>query len=124
VFEKKLGSRLDLGNCDETAQKLDDAFKDGYKLKQAFARDGFYWHFVKPVGACLGELLRLHAGHEWIKEAGEAPQMKVRLKEGESTVYPFDKVFKQLAVGESGDLVAFVEFAKTVDRVAERIGDQ
>src|ERR1043166_4819938 len=55
VFRRKLGVQLDLDNCDAVAAKLDEAFRDPLKLKEAFARDDFYWYFVKPIGACLGE---------------------------------------------------------------------
>ena len=120
VFQHKLGVRLDLHDCEDTAQKLDDAFRDRYKLKAAFERDDFYWYFVKPVGACLGELLRRHAKHQWRKLAGEAPFMEVELKDGQSEVFPFEKVIKQAQVGEPGDLVAFVAFARMLDPVAEQ----
>jgi hypothetical protein len=119
VFHRKLGVRLDLNDCDDTAQKLDDAFRDRYRLKEAFARDDFYWYFVKPVGACLGELLRRHAKHEWRKQAGDPPSMRVVLKDGHSEVFPFEKVIKHAQVGDPGDLVAYLEFARTLDLVAE-----
>lgn len=114
VFKRKLGVKLNLDDCDAAAEKLDAAFRDVYKLKDAFARDDFYWYFVKPVGACLGELLRRHAKHEWRKKPGAAPSMKVILKGGHSEVFPFEKVIKQAQTGEPGDLVAYVEFAKTL----------
>jgi hypothetical protein len=119
VFQRKLGVRLDLNDSEDTAQKLDDAFRDPYKLKGAFAHDDFYWYFVKPVGACLGELLRRHARHEWRKQPGEAPFMEVVLKDGCSDVFPFEKVIKQVQVGDPGDLVAYVAFARTLEQVAE-----
>jgi hypothetical protein len=119
VFDRKLGVRLNLDDCDPAIEKLDDAFRDGYKLKGAFARDDFYWYFVKPVGACLGELLRRHAKHEWRKKAGAAPSMKVKLKDGHSEVFPFDKVIKQAQTGEPGDLIAYVAFARTLEQATE-----
>jgi hypothetical protein len=118
VFQRKLGVRLDLSDCQDAAQKLDDAFRDRYKLKAAFERDGFYRYFVKPVGACLGELLRRHAKHEWRKRVGEAPYMEVVLKDGHSEVFPFEKVIEQVQAGDPGDLVAYVAFARTLDLVA------
>jgi hypothetical protein len=119
VFQRQLGVPLDLDNCDDAAEKLDNAFRDAYKLKGAFERPGFYWYFVKPVGAALGELLRRHAKHEWRKKPGEAPYMEVLLKDGHSHVFPFEKVVKQIEEGEPGDLVAYVAFARTVDQVAQ-----
>jgi len=116
VFRKKLGVKLDLDDADDAARKLDDAFLDRARLKRAFAKDNFYWYFVKPVGAALGELLRRHARHQWRKDAGKTPHMEVALPDGHSEVYPFDKVIKQSTVGDPGDLVAYVEFARTLDQ--------
>jgi hypothetical protein len=119
VFRNKLGVRLDLDNCDDAAEKLDHALRDHYKVKRAFARDDFYWYFVKPVGACLGELLRRHARHEWHKRPGEAPHMEFAWGVNSSEAFPFEKVIKQSQVGDAGDLVAYVEFARTVERVED-----
>jgi hypothetical protein len=119
VFQRKLGVRLDLGDCEDAARKLDDAFRDRSKLKDVFARDDFYWYFVKPVGACLGELLRRHARHAWRKNPGEAPHLEVVVEGGESEAYPFEKVIKQSQIGAPGDLVAYVAFARALDRGAD-----
>lgn len=117
VFQKKLGLVLDLGDADAAAEKLDAALADRAKLKDAFAKEGFYWYFVKPVGAALGEVLRRHAKHEWRKLPGQAPHMEVKLHDGTSEAFPFDKVMKQATTGSPGDIVAYVEFARTVDQV-------
>jgi hypothetical protein len=119
VFRKKLGVQLDLDDCDDAAQKLDTAFQDRAKLKDTFAKDGFYWYFVKPVGAALGELLRRHARHEWQKLPGRPPHLEVTLPDGQSEVYPFDKVMQQAITGDAGDIVAYVEFARTLERTGE-----
>src|SRR5437667_6789924 len=105
VFEKKLGVRLDLTICDESARQLDEAFRDKEKLKTTFARDDFYWYFVKPLGACLGELLRRHAAHEWLKQPGAAPRMVVRASGAESEASPFEKILAHATGGDNGDLV-------------------
>jgi hypothetical protein len=121
VFKSKLGVPLDLNNCDDAAQKLDDACRMPFKLKSAFERPGFYWHFIKPVGACLGELLRRHAKHEWHKKPGQTPYMEVLLKDGSSTVFPFEKIMKQVQSGEPGDLVAYVVFARTIEQATQQM---
>jgi len=113
VFERKLSVRLNLDDCEETARKLDDAFQNPSRLKAAFQRDDFYWYFVKPTGACLGELLRRHAKHEWRKKPAETPHMELTTKDGQSEAFPFEKVIKQISSGEPGDLVAYVVFART-----------
>ncbi len=119
VFDRKLGVRLNVEDCDAAAKNLDDAFRDKARLKESFARDDFYWYFIKPVGALLGELLRRHARHEWRKENGEAPFMEVKLKDGHSEIHPFEKVIKHVHWGEPGDLIAYIAFAVTIEQAAD-----
>jgi hypothetical protein len=117
IFKKKLGLTLDLMDPDGAAETLDTALFDRTKLKDTFAKDNFYWYFVKPVGAALGEVLRRHARHEWRKLPGQAPHLEVVFHDGTSEAYPFDKVIEQAVIGEAGDIIAYVEFARTVDQV-------
>jgi hypothetical protein len=51
VFQRKLGVRLDLNDCEDTTQKLDDSFRDRYKLKAAFERDAWqaFWADVNTA---------------------------------------------------------------------------
>jgi hypothetical protein len=115
VFQRGLGVRLDLDDCEDATRKLDDAFRDRSRLKDAFARDDFYWYFVKPVGACLGDLLRRHARHAWRKLPGEAPFLEVAVNGGTSEAFPFEKVIKQSQTGQPGDLVAYVALARALE---------
>jgi hypothetical protein len=110
VFDQKLAVQLDLDRWEDAAKKLDAAFIDKQRLKSAFEREGFYWYFVLPVGACLGELLRRHARHEWKRRAGEAPHMEVQVSDGVSEIHPFEKVVKHAQLGDPGDLFAYVVF--------------
>jgi hypothetical protein len=114
VLAAKLGVQIDTADCDDAARKLDQVFRDKFRLKGAFAKEDFYWYLVKPVGALLGELLRLHADHEWVKEEGKAPFMRWRVKDGESTVWPFEKVIKHITVGDPGNLEAYVVGGRTI----------
>jgi hypothetical protein len=124
TFKEKLGITLDFHDCDDAASKLDGAFQDNYKLKQAFARQDFYWYVVKPVGAFLGELLRRYADHQWRKEPGETPSMVCIFNEGESQLFPFDKVIKQLTTGGQGDIMAYVMSARTIKQFAENMAKE
>jgi hypothetical protein len=117
IFKQKLGLVLDLSDVDDAAEKLDAAFLDRTKLKNAFAKEGFYWYFVKPVGAALGEVLCRHAKYEWRKVPGQAPHLEIAIHDGTSEAHPFDKVIKQAVNAEAGDLAAYIEFARTVDQV-------
>jgi hypothetical protein len=114
VFQRELGVRLDLSDCEDAAAKLDAAFRDRHRLKTAFAREDFFWYFALPVGACLGELLRRHARHEWRKRPGTAPHMVAAVAGGESEAFPFEKAVKQAQGGEPGDLLAYVAAARAL----------
>jgi hypothetical protein len=123
VFQKKFGVLLNPDDCEDSARKLDEAFRDSARLKGAFDREGFYWYFVKPTGAFLGELLRRHANHEWRKTPGQPPTMVVQFEDGSSEVSPFKKVIKQIDFSEPGDLIAYVVFARNVERAANEAQD-
>lgn len=112
VFQQKLGVTIDLDNCEDAAAKLDAAFLNHRDLKQAFSRDDFHWYFAKPVGACLGELLRRHARHEWRTRPGEAPYLHVDVPGGHSEAYPFEKIIRSIAPGATADLVPYVVVAR------------
>jgi hypothetical protein len=114
VFRHKLGIHLDPDDCDGAAARLDEAFRTPDRLKTAFARNDLPWYFALPVGACLGELLRRHARHEWRKLPGEAAYLVLRLADGEFEAYPFEKAVKQAQIGGAGDLVAYVIAARAL----------
>jgi len=137
VFAREFSIQLDLNDVEDAAQKMDDALQDVSKLKDAFAKDDFYWYFVKPVGAFLGELMRIHARHVWIKNPGQTPLMTCALakaKSGDgdyvvvnedlaivddvsSEVHPFDKVLAITADfggPEPGDLYAYIVAARAL----------
>jgi hypothetical protein len=118
IFESKLESFLDLQSWQSSAQTIDRAFKDKRALKGAFEKDGFYWYAVLPLGAFLGELLRMHANHTWEKAASEAPSMVVHTSVGDSWIYPFEKIVKHLAVVDQGDIEAFVAAAVAISKAA------
>jgi hypothetical protein len=123
VFRDKLGLHLDMDNWETAAGTLDEAYRQEARLKGAFARPDLYWYFVLPVGAFLGELVRRHSGHEWVKEPHQAPLLrKVLPPDGQSELWPFDKAIK-LASGpaDKGDLVAYVIFAREVETAAREL---
>ena len=121
VFSQKLGTSLDIGDWENAAKALDDAFKNKSKLELAFSRPEFRWYFVKPVGAFFGELLRRHANHEWQTEENAAPSMVRMLDDGSFQAFPFEKILKQYTTGDHGDLLAFVMFARTADLAAAQL---
>jgi hypothetical protein len=132
VFKNKLGIDLDLNDLENAAEQIDEALQDVSKLKGPFAKDDCYWHFVRTVGAFIGELLRIHAKHVWVKRHGEAPHMECSfssqslaavsrdlepIETGMSETCPFDKVLSiasQLSSSEPGDVYAYIAAAKAL----------
>ncbi len=111
------GFSLDLNDAEGAAKLLDSLFVDQRKLKDTFARAGFYWRFVLPVGALIGEYIRVHAKGVW-KETPDGLCMEIPVKEGSATCHPFDKVLKQLGQGEKGDLYAYLLSSRQLSSVA------
>src|SRR4051812_26275875 len=75
LFDAKFGKQLSLDDLEGTAWLLDE-------YKRAFARPGFKWYFVKPIGAFVGELLRRHFGGEWRKQQGRPPYLRRTTAQG------------------------------------------
>lgn len=114
----RMGETLSLDDPDAAATLLDRYLsKDLTRLKLAFARDGFDWYFVMPVGAVLGELLRLHAGGRWEPADGGGLCMVLPMGEGTATAHPFEKIVKQGTTGAAGDIVAYLAIARGFERV-------
>jgi hypothetical protein len=109
-FDAEFGKQLNLDDLERTAWLLDEHFRDG-RIKRAFARPGFGWYFVKPVGAFIGELLRRHYGYKWRKQDGRPPYLhRTTAQQLEVTTLPFEKVFKYGARHrEKGDFYAYLK---------------
>lgn len=117
VFREKLCVDLKLENFEESA-KLLSHHVDDLSLKKALSKDDFWWYFVLPVGALLGELLRVHAGAEWKPSAEGGLEMEIPVKGGGATTYPFEKILKQATVGDKGDLYAYLKAAVQIESIA------
>jgi hypothetical protein len=104
---KGYGIEIDLTDREAAAKVLDGLFADEMELKNAFEQPRFYWRFVLPVGALIGEYIRIHANGVW-KQESDGPAMEVRVKDGTATCDPFNKVLKQVMYGEKSDLYAYL----------------
>lgn len=123
-FRTHFGETLDPDNFEATAQVFSKLLDQHETLKQAFADPSFYWRFVLPTGAFLGEMLRQHAGGRW--EAGDdggAPIMKIPVGEAEVTTYPFDKIMKHVTAGAPGDMYAFFKTSLSLEKVIAESGE-
>jgi hypothetical protein len=115
VFRSAFGEELKLDDLDGSARLLSARVDQVGTLKDAFAKPDFYWYFVLPVGAFLGEWLRMHARAEWKVSQEGGVEMSIPVREGNATTFPFDKVLKQVTAGSPGDLYAYLIAATQLD---------
>ncbi|MHC4648588.1 MAG: hypothetical protein ACYTBJ_24290 [Planctomycetota bacterium] len=100
VFGDKLEAGLNVDEAEESLIKIEEAVFEFRQLQEAFARDGFKYYFVKPVGAFLGELVRIHRQAEWVEEAGCAPYLMLR----DDNIHPFEAAIGFVATGKIGGI--------------------
>lgn len=113
---ERLGESLDLDDP-ERATALLDRYLQGHglvRLKLAFARPGFDWRFVLPIGAALGDLLRRHASGRWQPADGGGLCIVLPAGDGTATAHPFDKAMLLGAAGEDGAVTAYVAAARAM----------
>jgi len=120
VVLEKFSERLSLNDLEDSARILSSRIDNG-TLKQAFSKDEFWWYFVLPVGAYLGELMRTHAKAEWKLSEEGGVEMSLPVKDGAATIFPFEKILKQARAGDKGDLYAYIKTAVALDAVLDKL---
>ena len=120
-FREAFGITLDLADLEGAAQALSTRVDEAGALKGAFEKPGFYWYFVLPVGAYVGELLRVHAGAVWKVSEEGGVEMAITTPDGEVATFPFDKVIKQATIGDPGDLYAYLKTAPTLSGIVREL---
>jgi hypothetical protein len=119
AFRNSFSEKLSLENYEAGAALLSRRIDDK-SLKSALSKDEFWWYFVLPAGAFLGELLRVHTGAKWLETTDGAPEMRIPVGSGEATTFPFDKILKQATGGDKGDLYAYLIAARNLDQAVEQ----
>ncbi len=119
VFDRVFGDALDLDDFEGSAQILSGRLDAAESLKQAFARDEFYWYFVLPVGAFMGELLRVHLNGEWRDSELGGLEIAIPFEDDAARTFPFHKVIKQVTAGDPGDVYAYFMASRQLDKIAE-----
>ena len=122
-FKTHFGETLDPDNFEDAAQVFSKRLDQHESLKQAFAEGDFYWKFVLPTGAFLGEMLRQHAGGRWEACDDGAPLMKIPVGTAEVTTYPFDKIMKHVTTGDPGDMYAFLKTSLSLEKALAEAGE-
>lgn len=96
----------------EAAAEQLDVLVRSPRIKDAFAQPELYWHFVRPLGALVGELIRRHGQARWVDDPEKGLLLRVTLPDGrELTAHPFERVLRHRLSGRPGELRAYVLFA-------------
>lgn len=124
VFGEAFGETLDLQDFEGSAEILSARLDHPESLKQPFAREACYWHFVLPVGAFVGELLRVHCNAVWREADDEfSGGLEIAIPVGDDVAqtYPFQKVIKHVTSGDPGDVYAYFLSSKQLDKITEHL---
>ena len=114
ICDQKLGTGLELHNLDGSAENLDFMLepKQRMRTKAAFETPTHTGHFVLPLGAFIGELIRTHnPAARWVPRKGGGLAMDIPQGSATLTMHPFDKVLKHAATGKEGELLAYINVA-------------
>jgi len=125
VFREAFGETLDLQDFEASAEVLSGRLDDAESLKQAFAREDCYWHFVLPVGAFVGELLRVHANGSWrpAEDGVGGLELAIPVQDDFARTFPFHKVIKHVTTGDPGDVHAYFLASRQLDKIADPQGE-
>jgi hypothetical protein len=114
VCDQKLGTGLDLNNFEGSAENLDFLLepKQRMRTKAAFELPDHTGRFVLPLGAFIGELVRIHnPGSRWVPRKDGGLAMDISQGGTTLTMHPFDKVLKHAATGKEGELLSYLNVA-------------
>lgn len=110
VFKENFGVELSYDDVEASTKAL-DAVCRSMDMKRAFAKDDFYWYFVQPTGAFLGELIRRNTTWQSQWRDGEAgPELVLKYAGSEMATHPFQKIVKN-QLEQAGALHSYVIFA-------------
>ena len=113
VFREKLSLELALDQPEAAAQILEAALarQSAMKTVTAFERHGHTGWYAKAIGAFLGELIRGNSKAHWIPAKGGGLALVIGQEPDTMTLHPFDKIIKQYAIGNPGDIAMYVKVA-------------
>lgn len=124
TFESKLGTKLDVDDFEGSSKIISDMLDNSEALIKAFHKDEFAWYFVLPVGAFTGELFRLHVNAVWKESEEGGMLMEIPVQDGGVTIFPFDKIIKQITSGDKGDMHAYFKNSKEISKMIDKLKQQ
>jgi hypothetical protein len=111
VAREKLGVTLDLDDLEGSAENLDYLLEPGQRsrMKMAFEIEGHSGRFALPLGAYVGQLVHRHVQScRWISRQGGGLAMEIPHQSSTIVMYPFDKVLKHAATGQTGEFRTYI----------------
>jgi len=123
VFAKAFDLRLDLDDFEESARALSGQMDQVDMLRKSFAREDFDWYCVLPLGAFLGELMRVHANGSWHSAASGGLELRIPVGQESVRIRPFQRVLDHLtASGAPGAIYADLDASRQLEKPDERSG--
>lgn len=121
VFSDAFDLRLDLDDFEESARALSGQMDQVDMLRKSFAREDFDWYCVLPLGAFLGELLRVHANGSWRNAASGGLELMIPTGRESLRIRPFQRVLDHLTgAGAPGAIYAALDACRQLEKPEER----
>ena len=120
-FANAFDIRLDLDDFEESARALSGQMDQGDMMRKPFAKEDFELYCVLPLGAFMGELLRVHANGSW--RSAESGGLELLIPNGEETfrIQPFQRVLEHLRAADApGSIYAALDAARQLEKPEER----
>jgi hypothetical protein len=97
VFRDKMGIILEIDKLKACTFIFDESIHISNKslVRKAFEGKGLPLHFIKPVGAFLGELICTHMNGRWQKQEDGVLSVRIEIDGEEKTIEPYEMVRKQ-----------------------------
>jgi hypothetical protein len=121
VFANAFDIRLDLDDFEESARALSGQMDQADMLRKSFAQEEFDWYCVLPLGAFMGELLRVHANGSWRSAASGGLELMIPAGEESVRIRPFQRVLEHLtAAGAPGAIYADLDASRQLEKPDDR----
>jgi len=121
VFARAFDVRLDLDDFEESARALSGQLDQADMLRKSFAKEDLEWHCVLPLGAFLGELLRVHANGSWRRLESGGLELLIPVGEKSVRTRPFQRILEHLTrPGAPGSIYADLDALRQLEKSEER----
>ncbi len=120
-FANAFDIRLDLDDFEESARALSGQMDQGEMIRKPFAKEDFDLYCVLPLGAFMGELLRVHANGSWRSAEPGGLELLIPDGEGSFRIQPFQRVLEHLTAADApGSIYATLDAARQLEKPEDR----